>query len=240
MNSPWDILSIAETSDKRDIKRAYSRKLKVTRPDKNPEAFQKLHEAYKSALMQAEWLDDDSETVVADSPLDDTVNVSAPVSDITISDAQWLESAGEETNRSDTSNALQKPPEDFEHDAALVPLIEKLQRLLKGSHAIHVLESWYFLQNHPDMFQHEFKVRLGSMVLDQLINHAQANSSKKRKHRQLSNQVLTFLDDTFLWRTNYIEYAALTPGANIVSLLAKLPDPEDYPDFFDACFTYGG
>lgn len=33
-----------------EIKRAYAAKLKDTRPDEDPAAFQRLHEAYKSAL----------------------------------------------------------------------------------------------------------------------------------------------------------------------------------------------
>lgn len=54
--SVWQILEIEPTSDTKSIKRAYAKKLKVTRPDEDPKGFQDLHWAYKTALQQAEWM----------------------------------------------------------------------------------------------------------------------------------------------------------------------------------------
>ena len=52
----WEILEIEATSDTKVIKRAYAKKLKVTRPDEDPKGFQELHWAYKTALQHAEWM----------------------------------------------------------------------------------------------------------------------------------------------------------------------------------------
>lgn len=52
----WQILEIEPTSDTKSIKRAYAKKLKITRPDENPKGFQDLHWAYKTALQHAEWM----------------------------------------------------------------------------------------------------------------------------------------------------------------------------------------
>ncbi|KQQ87409.1 hypothetical protein [Massilia sp. Leaf139] len=49
----WALLGIAPTADEREIKRAYARKLKLTRPDDDPAAFQALNEAYQMALRMA-------------------------------------------------------------------------------------------------------------------------------------------------------------------------------------------
>lgn len=44
------LLDLPDDADERAIKRAYAAKLKTTRPDEDPEGFQRLHEAYQAAL----------------------------------------------------------------------------------------------------------------------------------------------------------------------------------------------
>jgi len=46
----WDILCIEPGVDRKSIKLAYSKLLKKTKPDDDPEGFVKLHDAYKQAL----------------------------------------------------------------------------------------------------------------------------------------------------------------------------------------------
>lgn len=48
-----DVLELDTDADERAIKRAYAKRLRVTRPDDDPVAFQQLHEAYQAAL---EWV----------------------------------------------------------------------------------------------------------------------------------------------------------------------------------------
>ena len=51
--SLWDILGTEPTGDERTLKRAYAKRLKVTRPEDDPAAFQELREAYEYALRHA-------------------------------------------------------------------------------------------------------------------------------------------------------------------------------------------
>jgi hypothetical protein len=51
MDISWHaLLDLPDDADERAIKRAYAAKLKTTRPDEDPEGFQRLHEAYQAAL----------------------------------------------------------------------------------------------------------------------------------------------------------------------------------------------
>ena len=45
-----DVLGLPDDADERAIKRAYAKLLKTTRPDEDPEGFQRLHDAYRYAL----------------------------------------------------------------------------------------------------------------------------------------------------------------------------------------------
>lgn len=51
----WTILGIRASTDEREIKRAYAARLKTTRPEDDPQAFQALRDAYEAALQLARY-----------------------------------------------------------------------------------------------------------------------------------------------------------------------------------------
>jgi hypothetical protein len=53
--SCWTVLGLSADADTRTIKRQYAALLKQTRPDEDPEGFQRLREAYEHALNAKEW-----------------------------------------------------------------------------------------------------------------------------------------------------------------------------------------
>ncbi|OEZ92798.1 hypothetical protein JAB8_08530 [Janthinobacterium sp. HH106] len=70
----WEILGTEPTGDERALKRAYAKRLKVTRPEDDPAAFQELREAYEYALRHAHLFADElpeaqaAEAAVAQAP----------------------------------------------------------------------------------------------------------------------------------------------------------------------------
>ena len=74
--SLWEILGTEPTGDERALKRAYAKRLKVTRPEDDPAAFQELREAYEYALRHAHLFADElpeaqaaeAETAAAQAP----------------------------------------------------------------------------------------------------------------------------------------------------------------------------
>lgn len=52
--TPWQILGVAPGSDRKTIKRAYTRLLKGVHPEDHPEAFMRVREAYEAALKTLE------------------------------------------------------------------------------------------------------------------------------------------------------------------------------------------
>lgn len=50
MSHPFAVLDLPHDADERAIRRAYATKLRITRPDEDPQGFQRLNEAYRAAL----------------------------------------------------------------------------------------------------------------------------------------------------------------------------------------------
>lgn len=83
----WQQLGLVGPCDKRSIKRAYLTRLKQTRPEDDPQGFQRLHEAYEMALANA---GDVSDQVAVSSPMPAAAaDVVAQVAAIFRENAAW-------------------------------------------------------------------------------------------------------------------------------------------------------
>ncbi|MFJ4142300.1 molecular chaperone DnaJ [Pseudomonas sp. NPDC089734] len=58
----WNVLELDRNADERSIKRQYAKLLKVNRPDEDPDAFQRLRDAYEQALNLARHRIDEEDT----------------------------------------------------------------------------------------------------------------------------------------------------------------------------------
>lgn len=95
MSDCWNILGISPTPLTSEIKRAYIRLLKITKPDEDPQGFMRLRQAYEAALHAARYLSTDL--------IPSDTNQSAAVAKESKIDAQPISAISQEI---DSVNAL--------------------------------------------------------------------------------------------------------------------------------------
>lgn len=136
---PFDELDLSPTSDIRQIKRAYAKRLKVTRPDDDPVAFQSLHDAYRAALEQAEagTLADPQQTAEEEQDSPGVIQTEKPQADLS-------QDAGEPPERSEDREPIQASPYRSSTEIA--------QEILSfaSTHTATELHAW--LGGHPALW----------------------------------------------------------------------------------------
>lgn len=135
--SAWEILGIAPTSDERAIKQAYAKALKHNKPDKNPEGFKALREAYETALATRYYYADDE----SDDD-DDEQSEKNHINDTTQDDFHENELSENHLNDNDfnknglDNNDLATPPQTQElpHNTSDTPNSHSSHGLIISSH----------------------------------------------------------------------------------------------------------
>jgi|GEM_PF-6319689 len=208
MTFPWSRLGIEPTENKRDIKKAYARKLKETRPDEHPEAFKQLHDAYKRAL----WLAEHSRTVedecgweALDDDDDDEAAEPAPeVERLEVDLATEVAPATPETP--DLENLKPEPhaaPDEQPtiDEAAAATLMEQVNALLSATPDLHLSSKWRFIEAEPHMLDEDFRKEVGERLLARILKHqlTQKNPKGEYGHRKLGDNILAYLNTQFGW-----------------------------------------
>lgn len=214
MTFPWSRLGIEPTENKRDIKKAYARKLKETRPDEHPEAFKQLHDAYKRALKLAET----GRTVPAASvhSFDDIDMMAAPEGQEAPQEAPdeaggegpepadvWVETAADSMDSIEGHPAPGTSADEVQaiDEAAAARMLDKVQALLAKNPDIHIPEKWRFIEKEPLLLDEAFRAEVGERLLALIIKH-QATQMKLRGdqwHLKVGDTILAYLNTQFGW-----------------------------------------
>ena len=156
----WKILQITRTTDKKVIKGAYAELLRLYHPEENPEMFQRIRDAYKSAMEYAKenaledkeyYVDDNADN---DMYLDDVVYNNMNVCQVETDDKSFNE---KNTQLAEAFEAVFGEQAHVEHDAQEELLVDTsllwkrqiaiAKKLMKGKNKESIYEWTVFLSS---------------------------------------------------------------------------------------------
>lgn len=194
----WNTLEIEPTDDLRAIKRAYAAKLKVTRPDEDPEQFQILNTAYKNA----QWLARQGGIAEVDEPTLPDQNPQVVQSDLievdTVSEQimEPVESpkmkAEREAQEASYADYRQQMRVEFDQ------LFEKVDSLLCRFAALNWEANWSFIEQCPFMLDDEFNWQVSFTLFNAILQHNEKHKDSKER-RLRSPGVFLYLDQYVDW-----------------------------------------
>ncbi|GLQ94503.1 J domain-containing protein [Dyella acidisoli] len=152
MNWAFELLGLRPDADVADVKRAYARLLRITRPDDDPEAFQRLHMAYKIVLAHIS-----AKATAAIMPTPTVVTHAEPTSRPPVQLAL--------PTHADTTNVT----EPVVH---LGTLTNEIIRAAIEAQNSEELSRW--LKNRPEFWSIQIKQQAAQLVLQRLFQQPQA------------------------------------------------------------------
>lgn len=203
----WKILEISHTQDLKAIKRAYAKKLKIVRPDENPEEFQNLHVAYKQAqhLAKQALAEQAQQAVEAQQESEDNHQTD---------DAN--EDEGAASTESEQHHLTTEELETQEYvQKQFNELVEKCNSVLAEPEKRNRTEEWQFLTESVLMLDHQINSHLGIHVFNEIFkvnNEFKQLSKHKRKYSSpnatVKKATLLYLNHVFNWslETNNLRY----------------------------------
>ncbi len=259
--SCWQILGIAESSDKKTIKVAYARLLKKNRPDENPKGFGQLHDAYLSALailkQQArqenspqnqeepfahiEQLEPPSEQVSLElADVNDDCIVSFTTEEVeTISPQQdIIETLSDEFSNEDFNLPLVEEDEPTPPQVDLFQqdwdnLFSKVNTCIANPLKCFYPKDWEFIEQIGSILDLEFRSKVSSELLQRAL---EVNQDKSVNDLIIKPVVLDYLNRLFNWGDKWVEYSKTHDSGSLDGVfphLKRVSDPEEIEKSID-------
>lgn len=191
----WETLDLAPDADEKKIKLAYSKLLKITRPDEDPEGFQRLRQAYKSALDEIKFqaTQSNSKTLipVAETSESDTINETTKTSSEVVFKVDGLKQPAAAKNKVDIATT------GTESDWA--EFIETAERYLQLPTKINSVNDWKELISASILVDLQYRQAASERIFCLV---ADANLDTERPPElSIHSNTLKYLVDEFQWET---------------------------------------
>jgi uncharacterized RDD family membrane protein YckC len=224
LSSIWDTLGIPHTADIRLIKKAYSNKLKQTRPDEKPEEFQQLHFAYKAALQEVRWLAeqkaDNTATETEELSCNITYQTEPLFTDSTLTessfdtacDIQVTHSESPNTHTLDHSNAestshyLSIHSGPVEYQAEIDRILDRVETVITEGSGCD-LSSWKIVLESEYILEQDFVNQLGLALLRRIAQYYNNEEFRNQDTYGISVDVLLYLNSIFRWDRYEYDYS---------------------------------
>ncbi|MCG7563018.1 J domain-containing protein [Pseudoalteromonas sp. McH1-42] len=185
--NPWEVLGIDPSADKKAIKRAYTSKLKLCKPDEDPEGFQQLRAAYDAALAHVEA--QPQQRVKLSSADEQPSELAEP-------EAVKPEVLPDTTPAMHFEKPQAQPGTPPQLNSELQEFDTELAQLLDNSYRRNQQGAWQLLIEHPVCVDLQSRRAASHRIFHSVLNY---QKSERAEVTPLDIEVLVFLNLHFDW-----------------------------------------
>lgn len=240
--NPWQLLELAPTDDARAIKRAYAKKLKLTRPDDDPKGFQALNEAYQRALQMAKHQAASSTAAPAqaeaEAVADSALATNADVANAVDEDAESTRAAALTAEEREKADAARRAAEQDAYaraeaavaaarDQALNETLQAALALVQGPHC-NDRKRWSFVGQSQWILDAQYNQRLSRGLIAMVVDRLDP-LDPNAKQAAISDEVLRYLNQLFEWADQPRMLAKLLSEKQFDQLMQRLSALNDQP-----------
>ncbi len=204
----WQVLGLdAPTHDKKAIKKAYARQLKLHRPDEDPEGFQRLRKAYEFALAFVEQPETEAPAELEWRELQDVLSENDRVEFNLLDGDAFSESSSELAIVNDDQDITEADikEDDLLQDVEKEILI-RVKALLETPAAANNPKNWSFISDYPELFNPIFNWMLGVKVFASLNTLIPKHFIlKEGVALPINLEIILYLDGLFNWQNQTYE-----------------------------------